>query len=205
VQDFLPRLKDHLLGRLRGLVYDSDEYDFSDEDRRCVIILNNKIYEHAYLRINYTTYDLRRDQDSIGPRSHPDVMLLSQEDECLHPYWYARVCLVFHTMVQHRNDIASPYSKPERIDVLFVRWFRRDSNFSSGWDAKRLPRLQFFDEENLADAFGFVDPDSVIRGVHLIPAFGLGLTDELLGPSFVRQESETNESNKDWYYYYVNM
>jgi hypothetical protein len=86
-----------------------------------------------------------------------------------------------------------------------VRWFRRDSNFSSGWDAKRLPRLQFFDEENLADAFGFVDPDSVIGGVHLIPAFGLGLTDELLGPSFVRQESETNESNKDWYYYYVNM
>ena len=205
MQDFLPRLKDHILGHLQGLVYNGDESNFSDEDRHCVIILNNKIYEHAYLRINYTTYDLRWDQDSINPHSHSNIMLLSQEDECLHPYWYTRVCLVFHTMVQHRNNIASLYSKPEWVDVLFVRWFQHDSNFSSGWDAKQLPRLQFFDEENLANAFSFVDPDSVIRRVHLIPAFGLGLTDELLGPSFVRQESETNESNKDWCYYYVNM
>ena len=136
MQDFLPHLKDHLLGHLRGLVYNGDESNFSDEDCRCVIILNNKIYEHAYLRINYTTYDLRRDQDSINPRSHSDIMLLSQGDERLHPYWYARVCLIFHTMVQHRNDIASPYSKPEWVDILFVRWFRHDSNFSSGWDAK---------------------------------------------------------------------
>ena len=172
-----------------------------------MLIVNNKMFEHAYVRINYTTYDLRREQDSIGPHSHPDIMLLSQEDERSHPYWYARVCLIFHIMVQHCKDTSSPYSNPKRMDVLFVRWFRRDSNFNSGWDAKRLPRLQFFDQDNLADAFGFVDPDSVIRGVHLIPAFGLDRTEELLGPSFVRRERETTEINdsNDWCFYYVNM
>ena len=120
VQDFLPHLKDHLLGRLWGLIYNSNEYDFNDEDHHCVIILNNKIYEHVYLRLNYTTYDLWQDQDSINNCSHPDVMLLLQEDKHLHPYWYACVCLVFHTMVQHCNDIASLYSKPEQMDILFL-------------------------------------------------------------------------------------
>ena len=79
--------------------YCNNKYDFSDEDHRCVLILDNNIYEHTYLQINYTTYDLQQDQDSINPCSHPNVMLLSQEDECSHPYWYAHVCLVFHAMV----------------------------------------------------------------------------------------------------------
>ena len=136
VQDFIPRLKDHLLTRVQGLAYNGDEYDFSDMDRRCVIIANNRIFEHAYLQINYTTYNLCHDQDSISALSHPNIMLLSQEDEQLHPYWYAHVCLIFHLFVQHCKDTASPFSKPERMDVLFVQWFQCDLNFNSGWDAK---------------------------------------------------------------------
>ena len=206
-QNFIPRLKDHLLGRLRGLAYNGDEYDFSDEDRSCVLIHNNQIFEHSFLRVNYTTYDLRREQDSVNPRTRADIMLLSQEDERSHPYWYARVCLIFHIMVEHRMDTLSPFSKPKRMDVLFVRWFRRDTNFNSGWDAKRLPRIQFFDQEHLTDAFGFVDPNSVIRGVHLIPAFTVGPTKELLPHSFIRYEplAEGWEIELDWTFFYVNM
>ena len=55
VQDFLPCLKDHLLGRLRGLIYNGNKYDFNDEDRHCVIILNNKIYKHTYLQAHIST------------------------------------------------------------------------------------------------------------------------------------------------------
>ena len=91
------------------------------------------------------------------------------------------------------------------MDVLFVRWFRRDSDFKTGWDAKRLPWLQFFNEENLADAFGFVDPESVIRRIHLIPAFRLGVTEKFLGPSFVQQVLEMSEPHNDWFFYYINM
>lgn len=207
-KNFIPRLKDHLLARLRGLAYNGDEYEFSDEDRSCVIVHNNQFFEHAFLRINYTTYDLRREQDSINPRTRADIMLLSQEDERSHPYWYARVCLIFHVMVEHRSDLLSPFSKPQRMDVLYVRWFSRDSTFNSGWDAKRLPRIQFFDREHLTDAFGFVNPDSVIRGVHLIPGFTAGPTEELLAESFVRygQLAEGwEDEHLDWSFFYVNM
>ena len=211
IQDFIPRLKDHLLAHVRGLAYNGDEYDFSNMDCHCVIIANNRIFEHAYLQINYTTYNLRHDQDSISALSHPDIMLLSQEDEQLHPYWYARVCLIFYLFVQHCKDTASPFSKPEHMDVLFVRWFQCDLNFNSGWDAKRLPWVQFFDQSNPGDTFGFVNPDAVIRGVHLIPAFRYGLTEDLLGPSFTQRITEVPDSesdhglNKDWQFYYINM
>ncbi|KIJ60801.1 hypothetical protein HYDPIDRAFT_58430, partial [Hydnomerulius pinastri MD-312] len=47
VHDFIPRLKDHLLARLRGLAYDGDEQNFSDEDRDCVVIRDNKMYHHS--------------------------------------------------------------------------------------------------------------------------------------------------------------
>ncbi|KAF8550589.1 hypothetical protein OG21DRAFT_1499714 [Imleria badia] len=52
VTDFIPHLKDHLLARKRGLAYNGDEYDFSDQDRSCNIIRNNQLFEHAFLRVN---------------------------------------------------------------------------------------------------------------------------------------------------------
>ena len=204
MENFLPHLKDHLLARLHGLAYNGDEYQFSDDDRSCILIHDNRLFEHAYLRVNYMTYDLRREQDSISPRTRPDIMLLSQEDKRGHPYWYTRVCLIFHVLVEHRQDFASNFSRPQRMDVLLVRWFRRDADANSGWDCKRLPRLQFFDDASLADAFGFVDPDCVVRGVHLIPGFAYGTTEELLGPSFVRQDLQLNDDT-DWTFFYVNM
>ncbi|KAG6380707.1 hypothetical protein JVT61DRAFT_5085 [Boletus reticuloceps] len=204
-RDFLPRLKDHLLARARGLTYDGDEHDFSDNDRYCINIKDNQIYHHALLRVNYTTYDLRREQDTINPLTRPDIMVLSHEDERSHPYWYARVIHIFHVMVQHRENTGSPFSAPMRMNVLFVRWFGRDVNYPSGWSEKRLYRLQFFDQESPSDAFGFLDPDSVVRGIHLIPAFGFNRTDELLGLSQARRMQDEDNSGQDWKYYYVNM
>ncbi|KIJ14903.1 hypothetical protein PAXINDRAFT_23838, partial [Paxillus involutus ATCC 200175] len=156
-----------------------DEHNFSDSERNSIIISDNKIYEHSMLRVNYTTYDLRREQDTINPCTRADIMVLSHEDERTHPYWYARVVLIFHVNVEYRKDPRSPYSSPTRMDVLFVRWLRRD-NTPAGWTAKRLQHLEFFDQENQEEAFGFLDPDSVIRGVHLIPAFSYGSTQDLL-------------------------
>lgn len=190
---------------MQELPYDGDEHDFSDTDRDNVLITENKIYEHKTLRVNYTTYDLRREQDTINPGTHPDVMVLSHEDDRAHPYWYARVICIFHVDVEYRERPDGPYSRPRRMDFLFIRWFRRDGNFASGFGTKRLPRLEFFDEESLPEAFGFLDPCSVMRGVHLIPAFAYGATKDLLRPSFVRPESDGIERDTDWRYFYVNM
>ncbi|KAG2134482.1 hypothetical protein DEU56DRAFT_705406, partial [Suillus clintonianus] len=50
VEDFIPRLKDHLLARIRGITYDGDEHDFSDADRASVLITDNKLFRHSILR-----------------------------------------------------------------------------------------------------------------------------------------------------------
>ena len=54
-KNFLPKLKDHLLGRLIGREFDGDmEAEFSDSDRNSVHIVNNKIYSVHTCRIYYT-------------------------------------------------------------------------------------------------------------------------------------------------------
>jgi hypothetical protein len=116
-------------------------------------------------------------------------MVLSHEDEKTHPFWYARVIGIFHINVEYREDDTGMYSHPTRMDFLFVRWFRWD-NSPAGWTAKRLQRLEFFDEDS-PDAYGFLDPDSVIRGIHLIPSF-----DHRIDP----QDPES-----DYRFQYVNM
>ncbi|KAG1855212.1 hypothetical protein DFJ58DRAFT_660000 [Suillus subalutaceus] len=128
-------------------------------------------------------------------------MVLAQEDERTHPYWYARVIRIFHVNVEYRENEESHYSRPRHMDVLFVRWFQRDGS-PTAFTAKCLQQLELFDQDSLGEAFGFLDPDSVIRGVHIIPAFAYSHTDTLLGPSFVRKEEELDT---DWRYYYVNI
>ena len=110
-------------------------------------------------------------------------MMLSHEDERTHPYWYARVVHIFHVFVQVCENMYTPFSEPTRMNVLFVRWFGCNMNYLSGWSEKRLHRLQFINRDGSTEPFGFIDPDHVVRGVHLIPAFAFGSTDELLGSS----------------------
>ena len=64
------------------------------------------------------TYDMRQDQDSINPCTHPDIMMLSSEDEGLpdgtapHPYLYVWVIGIYHAEVQHESPHA-PTSMPQ--------------------------------------------------------------------------------------------
>jgi hypothetical protein len=57
--------------------YDGDEVSFTPEERSTVTFVNNRIYKHKVMRVNYTTYDLRRAQDSLNSRTHADIMVLS--------------------------------------------------------------------------------------------------------------------------------
>ncbi|KAF9455458.1 hypothetical protein BDZ94DRAFT_1278112, partial [Collybia nuda] len=201
--DFLPRLKDHLLGRILGRLFDGDETPFSDDDRNTISFVNNKIYKHKVIRINYTTYDMRRSQDSINPRTHADIMVLSREDpnsRDSHPYWYARVVGIFHAQVRHVGP-DSKSDEPQKMVFLWVRWFGRNLEYRAGWTARRLHCVGFVDGVD-PQAFGFLDPSEVIRGVHMIPAFAHGHTSSLLGPSIARQVTENDE---DWMFYYVGM
>lgn len=205
LQNFLPVLKTHLLARLRMMAYEGDETDFSPKDLDTVRIVDNKIYFHKAVRINYTTYDMRRAQDSINPRTHANIMMLSHEDDSeevdWHPYWYGQVIGVFHVMVKHLGSW-SKSSEPQRIDFLWVRWFGRENGVPlTSFDTLRLPRIGFVPDDD-PRPFGFVDPNEVLRAAHLIPAFAHGRTGNLLPSSSVRQP---REEDKDSVFYYVNM
>lgn len=152
------------------------------------------------MRINYTTYDVRLGQDSVNARNHADIMVLSRTDED-HPFEYGRIISIFHVDVIIKTEEAGVSPIPVSKEVLWVRWYKRDSSYEAGFKKKRLHRLQFLPCDDTA-AFGFLDPDEVIRAVHLIPAFRHGKTSNFLPEaSLGRAPGELY----DWKYFYVNM
>ncbi|KAJ7055705.1 hypothetical protein C8F01DRAFT_444509 [Mycena amicta] len=194
LKNFMLKLRSHIRRRLEGLD-DDDDVEYTPEKLLEVDFLKDRLYTHATMRVNYTTYDLQRDQDCISPRRRPDVMVLSHDPNDKHPYWYCRVLGVYHVWV--RIPGLASYRK---IEFLWVRWFRRDMTYRCIPDMARMPRMEFMHYED-EEAFGFLDPDHLIRGAHIIPAFHYGQTTELLPKSIVRQESEEDQ---DWAYYYAN-
>lgn len=200
IQNFLPVLKDHLLGRM----LETPDGGFTDQDRRKLLqIHNNRLYWHKTLRINFTTYDCRRDQDTINPRAHSDVIVLADEEEDadnMHPYWYARVIGIYHAMVRQAGVGGTTTFK--QMDFLWVRWYGHDTHARSGFKARRLHQVGFLDSHEDKGAFGFIDPSDVIRAVHLIPAFKLGTSSKFLSPSMARRQDEGDE---DYVRYYVSM
>lgn len=196
-------MKGHILGLLTGRPYTGDEDQFTEDEMRTVSIIGNRIYQHKVLRINYTTYNVRRAQDSLNPRTHADFMVLAHEDDddkTAHPYWYGRIVGIFHAYIRHTGTASITFDA-QQVNFLWVRWYRRDLSYHSGFRAKRLHRLGFIDSTD-DGAFGFLDPNEIIRAVHLIPAFTHGKTTEFLGPSIARQPKENDE---DWQLFYINM
>jgi hypothetical protein len=104
--------------------FDGDTHgEFTDDDRNHIRLKNNQFISLQTLRINYTTYNVRRDQDTINPRNHADVMMLSPEDDPgAHPYWYARVLGVFRAQVISFHPLANTTcTGPLDLEFLWVR------------------------------------------------------------------------------------
>jgi len=186
IQNFLRKLKAHLLPRVKSLLsQDAPSYsenisnpgtialptlDTSDLDK--LLFKHDCLYMHNILRINYTTYDVRRKQDTINPRTaHRDIMVLANnEDDSDHPFLYARVIGIFHVMMVYTGGTVVDY-RPRKLEFLWVRWFEVDTTApASSWAHSRLARLRFPPMAR-DDAFGFLDPADVVRGCHIIPAF----------------------------------
>ena len=199
-QDFLPRLKNHLLARLLGREYDGDELDFTVQERNTVIIEQDTIYRHKVIRVKYMTYDLRQNQDSLNPRTrNADFVILAPKvNEDSHPDWYGRILGIYHANVYH----VGRSSQSRKMEFLFVRWFGRDTTPTPGWKTKRLHRLAFV-PGNGEQAFGFINPSQIIRAVHLIPAFKWGKVTDLLAKSIIARG--ILDPVQDWQLYYVSM
>jgi hypothetical protein len=194
-QDFVIKLKDHLLARVLNKQYDDEPPTFTSKDRNELYITNNRLEARYTMNIYYTTYDLRRGRDTVNMKNRSHVMTLSQDG--IHPYAYARVLGIY------RLDILHGPTMPDttKMDVLWVRWFKIDETHRAGWKAKRLYRIKFV--PSLEDGgFGFLDPNDIIRGAHLIPGFHHGHR----SPSSTNPSSIwDHEKESDWQNYYVNQ
>jgi hypothetical protein len=161
-----------------------------------VVFKGNRIYRHRIFRVNYTTYDVRRAQDTINPRTnHRDIMLLAPL-ESTHPFLYARVLGIFHANIIYTGPGVKDYLS-RCLEFLWVRWFKL-VDVPAGWDHAVLDSLRFIPMSQ-DDAYGFVNPADVIRGCHLIPVFASGRM-HLDGVSVSRNARD----GADWKYYYVN-
>ena len=153
--------------------------------------------------MNYTTYDVRRDRDTINTSSRCYVMLRSPEvNPGAHPYWYAQVLGIYHAHISTTHPEAQKCSA-QHMQFLWVRWLGAEPGYRSGSNIARLPKVGFVEDTD-EDVFGFLDPDLIIRGSHLIPAFNSGWTCNLMsydGPTVARPSNEKD----DWMNFYVNM
>jgi hypothetical protein len=230
LQDFLPKLKDHILPRIRALLLqeaksldrdpltstiDVPEAGLStresapdQSEREFVFFKDERMYKHELIRINYTTYDVRRSQDVVNPNtSHRDIMLLANFDDAepdsesipaSHPFLYARVLGIYHVNVIYTGPGMIDY-RPRRLDFLWVRHFQCGSGSLAGsWEDCVLDHV-CFPPMATDGAFGFVDPGDVLRGSHIIPAFKLGkVRQDQVGLSLCASDSQ------DWRGYSVN-
>ncbi|KAG6914461.1 hypothetical protein DXG01_017109 [Tephrocybe rancida] len=216
--DFIPKLKKFLLPRMKAALAEQGIHwtptePSQDLDWQSVLLKGDRVYSHKIIRVNYTTYDVRRGSDVIHVNtSHCNIMALNPKfkkgsDDDGHPYIYAKVLGIFHANVIYNGHGNTNYH-PHRIEFLWVRWYTLESH-SPGWKSRRLDRVSFQPLEH-DQAFGFMDPSDVIRGCHIIPRFcGArvpaidGAVDDFVGPR-VEEGDKWEDLDEDWQSFYIN-
>jgi hypothetical protein len=161
------------------------------------------------LKLNYTTYDVRRAQDTINPNgsnsniilpasAQPNLTFFQSGSDPTTLYAYARVLGIYHANVicVGKGPIDST---PQRIDFLWVRWYE----YLPASGPFRLEKVQF---PLLSDpgATSFVDPSIVIRGCHIVPNFSRGMRYPECDPK-ERGSSIIARDRDDWREYYINQ
>jgi hypothetical protein len=169
-QNFVVKLKSHLLKRIHVLPGAGEE-DGID----AVILKDDWMYRHNIARFNYTTYDVRRGQDVINPKtSHCNVMVLRNANDVGnqgHRFLYGKVLGIYHVNVIYVGSGMVNYT-PLPMEFLWVRWYEPTMQVSS-WENSTLDRIRF---PPMTDeySFDFLDPSDVLRGCHIIPSFEKG-------------------------------
>jgi len=213
-QDFSPKLRNHLLPHIQAALRKEAEScpklanDMAPDTgfplgldhgaNNFVFFKNESIYRHKVIRFNFTMYDMRCGTNIVNPgTSCCNIMLLadSADSSSLHHFLYARVLGAYHANMIYTGPGMQDY-EARSLNFLWVRWYKVDPG-SSGWTNSTLHSVRFplMCED---DSFGFVDPDDVLRGCHIIPAFAKGQRKETK-----RDVSYCAKDSKDYVAYYV--
>ena len=187
-------LRKHLLPRIMQSIKNPDTtsvelpelLEEKEDCQRCldgILFKGNRMYEHRVIRFRYTTYDVRRSEDVVNPNTpHCYVMMHSNNSEepfNTSPFLYAQVLGIYHVNAAYVGP-GMRNNSTNRYDFLWVRWFdlvpEASSYSSTIHHAYKLDVLTFPSmSATKCDAFGFVDPNNVLHGCHIIPQFSKGL------------------------------
>lgn len=193
-QGFFSRLQQHIVERL------GTSADTGPTSRETISFPKGRFYQHNTIRVNYTTYDIRRARDTINPQSTQKyIMIRNSENNVRHPFWYAKLLAVLHVDAEIPNLTSDNqiYTPPQRFVILWVRWL--GGIRWGGWSQNRLDLVGYVDDGSKSGSFGFVDPATIVRGSYLIPAFEFGRSKDLLDKSIAWDDAEEG----DWAAYYV--
>ncbi|KAG2120560.1 uncharacterized protein F5147DRAFT_562718, partial [Suillus discolor] len=119
ITNFVSKLKGHLLHRINT---SSDSLGSRNEyDINTIIIKDDRMYQHNIARFNYTTYDVRRGQDVVNPRtSHCNIMVLRTDTDIGnqgHKYIYGKVLGIYHVNMIFIGSGMVDYT-PHRMEFL---------------------------------------------------------------------------------------
>lgn len=103
----MPKLKEHLLPRILSKLRDENPdhisipRDTKDVDPNSLLFKHDRIYQHKFIHINYTTYDVQRLQDIVNASTaHHNIMVLADSSSTSgEEFMYARVLGIYHANV----------------------------------------------------------------------------------------------------------
>jgi hypothetical protein len=161
-----------------------------------VILKGDRFYSHKIMRIKYTTYNARRDEDIIHlDTDRCNVMLVNSEysrGSSLHPFRYAKVIGILHAEVGYVGT--GETHEYRTTEFLWVRWYRV-CPATTDLELDTAELLPLSDPESL----GFIDPNDVLRACHMIPSFKSGMRyPDGKGTSTIAKDGT------DWNKYFIN-
>jgi hypothetical protein len=174
-------------------LHPAQAHEYEKEEIPKTYFKNNRIFFHTIAHFHYTTYDLCREEDFINVNSKKRVVMVYTPDAQPHPWRYAVVIRILHV---DGHMVNQDMSEAQRVDALWVRWLATDPTHPFGASVKRLERVEYMDPDD-PEAYGFVHPDEVIRGVHIEPAVAHGKS-RTRSPKLVR-----DEDSGDWRFHYI--
>ncbi|KAG2014244.1 hypothetical protein CC2G_011079 [Coprinopsis cinerea AmutBmut pab1-1] len=206
INRWVPLLKSYLLPRILTALKAKAE---DPTDWLSVIIQNDCIYHHKLMKLRYTSYDMRRQEDVIHVhKSKPcNIMVLNPDydpadtSSRAHPFRYGRVLGIFHGNVNFIGPLIEGGRSAgyHRIDFLWIHWYRvQDNNLPHTLDEVELLPAQ---EKG---SISFIHPSEVIRAVHLIPRFSKGVRSETRSDGRQPRNVKVKRDWKEWTTYYVN-
>ncbi|KAJ2920916.1 hypothetical protein H1R20_g16181, partial [Candolleomyces eurysporus] len=201
---FIRNLKQHLLPRFFAAAEPNlDAQQLSEgiqaQEWANIILKDNRFYSHKIMRIKYTAYNTRRDEDIIHlDTDRCNVMLVNPEytrGSSLHPFFYAKVIGILHAEVGYVGSVGgfTGSYKYHTIEFLWVRWFRVCPSTDMELDKAELLPL------SNPESQGFIDPNQVLRACHMIPCFKSGKR----YPDG-KGTSELAQDGTDWNEYFIN-